>query len=154
LLPFLVAILLPGLAGCDHAPAGPVHVVATARAAPAALPEDLHLNGTIGPGFDPVSSGRPACSPAGSCSRTPFHLDGNASVTARLSWLSPGDDLDLYLVQGGAVVDMSNTFASRIEALHARVGSGDYEIVVAGSTTGGASFALDVWFDPAAAPNP
>lgn len=118
------------------------------------LPADLHVNATLGPSVDEVSG--PSCvAPANSCARWPLHVLRNATTTVRLSWLAPSDDLDLYLRAEGQVVAHSTSAAGTIESLHAVLEAGDYEIVVSGSTTTGATFQLDAWFTeprPGAAP--
>lgn len=146
----LAAVACLALGGCANpGPAGP-DPTNSGPPAVRGLPADLFANDTMPPSVDLVSSGGPTCQPpATACFHYPFHATSNVTATAKLSWPSPANDLDLYLMQGGRVVDSSRAPTTDSESTQTTLPPGDYEFVVQGSTSAGTAFRFEARFTAA-----
>jgi hypothetical protein len=132
----------------------------TTEAGPRTLPAPIRDSKSVSAAFSGGNVGDPAavCEPeqTAQCFRYPFTANNTVAVTARLAWTVPGNDFDLYLMQGDTVVsnDGINTLppagpgelTATNQVLNAEVEAGSYELLVVAWFTGQDTYTLEATF--------
>lgn len=101
-------------------------------------PPPIHRESQYTFGFDPLSTqGQPCDGPVlNNCDEPTFHLNGTFGVEATLTWMTPGNDLDLYLYRGDTQVsadgvnDEPDLFGTHQILHHHDLPPGDYSVWV------------------------
>ena len=147
------------LAGCASAPTDGTTTTDATTTPPRTLPAAIHDTKSVTGAFagGNVATGG-LCEPeqTAQCVRYPFTANNTVAVTAKLTWTVPGNDFDLYLMQGDTIVSNDGInnlppggpgdLTATAQTLNAEVEAGTYELLVVAWFSGQDTYTLDAQF--------